>query len=56
MGVEGARGNRTRKESKYLLSIFSVPVLYYHLIFTDEETEAERHQVFIGIVLLIAGE
>lgn len=39
MGIEGGRGNREKKRSKYLLSTVGEYVFYYHLTFACEETE-----------------
>lgn len=51
-GCGRRQGKQKKKRSKYLLSTFGVRVLY-HLIFTAEEAEAERCQVFTGIISLI---
>lgn len=39
-GCGRAQGKQNKKGSKYLLCTFGIKVLYYHLIFTDEENEA----------------
>lgn len=39
-GCGRRQGKQDKKRGKYLLSTFDVQVLYYHLIFVGEETEA----------------